>query len=202
MEPDPRAIWNKKYTEAERSFEPDPFLVKAYSQFLANQPPGDALDIAGGAGRNALWLAQRGWRVRLIDVSEAAIALVNENVRKLLPGSAQDEMSARSGQVETEQLDLSSTRDLGNERFDLVLVFFYLQRELFPAMVTALKPGGYLVFKTFTVAQQRLGKGPQNPTYLLQPLELREAFPSLQVLHYNESVTSVATAELVARKMP
>src|SRR5260370_12756888 len=196
MEPDPGAMWNKKYTEAERSFEPDPFLVKALSQFLANQAPGDVLDIGGGAGRNALWLAQRGWRVRLIDVSEAGIALVNENVRKLLPGSAQDEMSARSGQVETEQLDLSSTRDLGNERFDLVLVFFYLQRELFPAMVTALKPAGYLGFKTFTVAQPRLGKGPQNPNYLLQPLNLREAFPSFQVLHSNQTLPPLSTANL------
>lgn len=202
MHSDERTLWNQKYQEGSHSSpEPDSFLIRAYSRFMAEAPPGNALDVAGGAGRNALWLAQRGWMVKLIDVSDAAITLTNEHARRVSAGEAHPPPRQTKGRIETQMLDLNAVHDLGQHQYDLVLVFFYLQRELFPAIRAALKPGGLLVFKTYTVEQRRLGSGPHNPDYLLQPLELREAFQSMHILHYVESVTSMATAELVARKM-
>ena len=200
MERDERTLWDQRYREGSHaSLEPDSFLVKAYSKFLAQRSPGNALDVAGGAGRNALWLAQRGWRVRLIDGSEAGVALANENARMLQPQAGQPALP-HLGRIETQLLDLNSIRSLGHSQYDLVLVFFYLQRALFPAIAAALKSGGLLIYKTYTIEQQRFDRGPRNPDYLLQAGELQEAFPSLRVLHYQENLASTATAELVAEK--
>ena len=67
-------IWNQKHRErTHSSLTPDPLLVAAYDEFLAEKPPGKALDVAAGVGRHAVWLAERGWQVRLIDISETGM---------------------------------------------------------------------------------------------------------------------------------
>jgi len=195
---DEKSLWNKKYREkSHSSLEPDPLLVSAYAEFLSGLSPGSALDVAGGVGRHALWLAQRGWRVTLLDVSEVGIELAKENVTRVLCPIKKDSL------VTTEVMDLNSSHDLGREQFDLVLVFFYLQRELFPALISALKPGGLLIYKTYTTEQQKFAggrseSGPSHPMFLLQPNELLHAFQSLRILHYHE--TEKGVAELVGRK--
>ncbi|MGZ4829405.1 MAG: class I SAM-dependent methyltransferase, partial [Candidatus Angelobacter sp.] len=83
MATDEKTLWNKKYSEGSHgSLEPDPFLVSAYAEFLAGGPPGSALDVAGGVGRHTIWLAQRGWRVKLADISEVGIKQAEENARR------------------------------------------------------------------------------------------------------------------------
>ena len=83
MEIDEKASWNKKYSEGSHgSLDPDPFLVTAYDEFLASRSPGIALDVAGGVGRHAIWLAQRGWRARLMDISEIGIQQAEENAKQ------------------------------------------------------------------------------------------------------------------------
>lgn len=172
------------------SLEPDPFLVSAYSEFLTGASPGAALDVAGGIGRHTLWLAQRGWKVKLLDVSEVGI----EHARKNICASA-----GEAG-VEFEVADLQKCRSLGHGQYDLILVFFYLQRELFPALVSALKHGGLLLYKTYTLDQKRFAGGPSHPMHLLEPNELLQAFASLRILHYHESAQGKGVAELAARK--
>src|SRR5215472_3690493 len=163
MEQDERALWNEKYRSGSHtSLEPDSLLVDAYSDYLAVQPPGDALDAAGGAGRHALWLAQRGWRVKLIDVSETGIALARANAQKFLAHSDLPAAVSR-GQVETRQVDLNKVNDLGHEQYDLVLVFFFLRRELFPAILAALRPEGLLIYKTYTTGSYSSAADPAIP---------------------------------------
>ena len=71
--------WNQRYSESPQSWvEPDTFLTAAYKEWLAATAPGPALDVAGGAGRNAVWLAERGWRVKLIDISDVALKMARE----------------------------------------------------------------------------------------------------------------------------
>ena len=83
MEMDEKSSWNKKYSEGSHSsLEPDPFLVSAYDEFLSGRPPGLALDVAGGVGRHAIWLAQRGWRMKLLDISEVGIQQAEENAKQ------------------------------------------------------------------------------------------------------------------------
>ncbi len=200
MQPDEKALWNEKYSAGSHSsLEPEPLLVKAYSEFLAGSPPGWALDVAGGAGRHALWLAQRGWQAKLVDVSEAGVALARENAARIL-GSPATGSARRLPLLETEVMDLRSAPSLGHQQYDLVLVFFYLQRELFPSLISALKPGGLLIYQTFTAEQRRFRGGPANPEYLLRPQELRQAFQALHILDYHETTQGRGTAELVAQK--
>ena len=107
---------------------------------------------------------------------------------------------AREFLITSEVADLHSVQDLGCEQYDLVLVFFFLQRELFPALAAALKPGGTLIYKTYTTAQKDFPGGPSHPMFLLKPNELLRAFSSLRVLHYHETVREKGVAELVGRK--
>jgi tellurite methyltransferase len=191
MEVDEKASWNKKYSEGSHSsLEPDPFLVNAYDEFLFGTSPGHALDVAGGAGRHAIWLAQRGWRVKLLDISEVGVKHAEQNAKQTGTGSL----------ITTEVRDLNIRQDLGREQYDLVMTFFFLQRELFPALAAALKPGGHLVYKTYTAEQKNFAGGPSHPMFLLGPNELLHSFPSLSVLHYRETVQGKGVAELVARK--
>jgi tellurite methyltransferase len=195
IEMDEKSIWNKKYSEGSHSsLVPDPFLASAYDEFLSSRPAGIALDVAGGAGRHAVWLAERGWRVTLLDISEAGVAQARENAQKL-----------SKGLITAEVVDLNATQDLGREQYDLVLVIRFLQRQLFPALIAALKPGGHLIYKTYTTHHQavgggRLGNEPNNPAFLLQPNELLHTFASLRVLHYHETTRNQGVAELVAQK--
>ena len=200
MDIDEKSSWNQKFSAGSHtSLDPDPFLVSAYDEFLSGQPHGSALDVAGGAGRHSIWLAQRGWRTRLLDISDVGVGLAERNASRAL-GPVRKEFL-----INAEVADLNQTQELGVEQYDLVLVFFYLRRELFPALITALKPGGFLIYKTYTTDQQRfadgaLKSGPSHPMFLLQPNELLEAFQSLRVLHYHETIHGKGIAELVAQK--
>jgi tellurite methyltransferase len=197
MSIDEKASWNRKYSEGSHtSLEPNPLLVRAYEEFIAVRPPGSALDVAGGVGRHAIWLAQRGWRSKLLDISEVGIEHARKNAQRTLA------TAGKEGLLTAEVADLNSTRDLGGQ-YDLVLVFYYLQRELFPALIEALRPGGMLVYKTYTIEQKRFpGSGPTHPMFLLEPNELLRAFASLRVLHYHETIAEKGTAEFVGIKEP
>ncbi len=195
METDEKSIWNRKFSEqSHASLEPDPFLVSAYDEFLSGLPAGSALDLAGGAGRHSIWLAQRGWRAKMLDISDVGIGLAERNASRAL-GPIRKEFL-----IQAEVADLNQMQDLGAEQYDLVLVFFYLQREPFPALISALKPGGFLLYKTYTTDQQQFNGGPHNPAFLLKQNELLHAFESLRVLHYHETVRDKSVAELVAQK--
>jgi tellurite methyltransferase len=195
MATDEKNLWDKKYSErSHSSLEPDPFLVTTYDEFLFDTTPGLALDIAGGVGRHAIWLAQRGWRTRLIDISDVGIGLAEKNASRALGPVAKEFL------ITAEVADLHSIQDFGREQYDLVLVFYFLQRELFPALAAALKPGGFLIYKTYTTEQKNFAGGPSHPMFLLEPNELLREFSSMRVLHYHETIQEKGVAELVARK--
>jgi 2-polyprenyl-3-methyl-5-hydroxy-6-metoxy-1,4-benzoquinol methylase len=188
---DEKSCWDKKYDEhSHSSLEPDPFLLSAYGEFLAGRAPGNALDVAGGVGRHAIWLAQQGWRVKLLDISEVGIKQAAENAKR----------TATAGSISSEVRDLNVMQDLGRDQYDLVIVFFFLQRELFPALISALKPGGILIYKTYTIEQKNFAGGPSHPMFLLEPNELLHAFSSMRVLSYHETTQQKGVAELVAQK--
>jgi tellurite methyltransferase len=191
---DERSAWNEKFSSGSHtSLDPDPLLITAWNEYivplLGSSNQKRALDVAGGAGRHALYLADRGWRTTLIDISETGVEIARENALK------------RQLEIDLRNEDLRGT-DLGSEAYELILVFFYLDRELFPALIRALAPGGILIYKTYTQEHPRLsgGKGPTHPMHLLEANELLKAFSALQVLFYRETVAGKGVAELIARK--
>jgi SAM-dependent methyltransferase len=203
MDATEQARWNQRYSESPSSWvEPDTFLTEAYNEFLTKTAPAAALDLAGGAGRNAVWLAERGWRVKLIDISDVALKMAREKFEAVKKASLSQPKGAavRKGSLKTEIVDLNSITHLGTEEYELLVVFYFLRRELFPAITRALKPGGTLIYRTYTIDRMKVPGGPSDPKYLLQPNELLHAFPGLRVLHYREMLQGKAAAELVGRK--
>jgi len=95
--------------------------------------------------------------------------------------------AARAGlPVQAEVVDLETgPADLGAAACDLIVVVHYLHRPLFPALLRALRPGGLLVYETFTVEQARRGH-PRRPEFLLLPGELPRRVAPLQVLRSRE----------------
>lgn len=190
---DSERFWDERYRGEEAVPERGPadFLVE-HRDLLPGS--GRALDVAMGTGRNALYLASLGYEVTGIDVSGVAVARCRE------------EAARRGLAVEAVRADLESY-DLPTAAFDVVIDFYYLQRDLAPRIEAALRPGGILVFESFTTEQRRHGWGPQQDAFLLQPGELRSLFPTLKELTYREGLVesqsgrgTKAVAGLVARR--
>jgi tellurite methyltransferase len=151
------------------------------------EPPRRALDLAMGRGRHALALARHGFRTYGIDVKHDA---VREAVAT----------AARAGlRIHGWCADLTMY-PLPVEMFDVVVVTRYLQRNLFASIRRAVKPGGFVLYETFTVAQRMLRTGPTSADHLLEPGELRREFGGWDVLFYDEVAAPEAVARLVAQR--
>jgi SAM-dependent methyltransferase len=136
--------------------------------------PGRALDVAGGRGRNAVWLAEQGFQTTAIDRDPSAVADLEDRAqRNGLP------LTALVMDLEADAVTL------GDALYDVVVVVHYLHRPLFPALLAALRPGGVLVYETFTVAQAARGR-PTNPAFLLEPGELPRLVGPLVILAARE----------------
>ena len=121
---------------------------------------GDALDLACGSGRNAIWLATQGFRTLAVDRDTVAIDTLTHEARR------------RALSIQARAVDLENGDPfLESDSFDLIVVVHYLHRPLMPALVRAVRPGGVLVYETFTRAQAARGR-PTNPAFLLEPGEL------------------------------
>lgn len=186
-----RSSWDTKYRLASRSAAgPDPFLAEAERFFPSRRTePARAADIASGDGRHALRLARLGFATLAVDFSLEGLRLCRARA------------AATRSPVEALCLDLETPgAALANDRFDVLTVFDYLHRPLIPALKRSLRPGGIMVYKTFTVRQRARSDGPRNPAYLLRENELRELFADFKVLLYRESSRGAAKAALVAQR--
>lgn len=140
-----------------------------------------ALDLACGRAGNAQWMAERGFDVSAWDISDAVI----------------DEIKSRKPQLIS---DIQCRDVVSNppekDSFDVIVVARFLERQLCPALSSALKRGGVLYFQTFM-------DGLGNPDYLLKPMELPKLFADLIVLEHDEPVSCAdgkTEARLIAQK--
>jgi tellurite methyltransferase len=182
--------WDERYRQG-RAMPDQPAALLVENLSLLPKS-GKALDIAMGTGRNALYLASLGFRVTGVDLSAVAVQKCRKKAERLgLP-------------IDAIVADLERS-PLPAEGYDLIVNFYYLQRGLAPQIVAALKPGGVLVFESYTIDQLQFGWGPKSPEHLLHAGELGEMFPDLETLLYHEGVIEgdrgpKAVASLIARK--
>lgn len=180
--------WNQRWQEkSSQPLSPDPWLLRAVP-FLST---GTALDIACGRGRNALYLAEKGFTVTGVDISDQGLKLLEQ------------EAANRNLTLNLVQLDLEVTVSLPQGPFDLISKFFYLQRSLLPIIKDSLRPGGIFVMRSFSQAEG-CREAPGNPDFILNPGELLDVFAAWDILLYEEgqeeSRTGGSLAGIVARK--
>ena len=172
MVPEDQERWDKKHTTTHDEVGPSSLLEWIFRHGLWRIPSGKALDVATGKGRHAQFLAERGFAVEAIDISEVAL----EQARR--------RADEKGLSISFRQADLDRC-DLPEAEYDVILNFNFLQRSLIPKMKKALKLGGYIVFETYLIDQRVFGH-PKNPAYLLGHNELLELFRDLRILYYRE----------------
>ncbi|MBM4122110.1 MAG: dihydroneopterin aldolase [Nitrospira sp.] len=157
----------------------DPAPARFLQEQLHVLPRGRALDVATGQGRNALYLASLGYAVEGMDRDEQALATLAARAKE------RNLTNITLRQVDLEA-DSSRSPGLPTERYDLVLVFFYLYRPLFPALLHTLKPGGMLLYETFLIDNHLRHHHPRRKEFCLAHNELLHLAQGLRVLHYDE----------------
>ncbi|HMB16485.1 MAG TPA: methyltransferase domain-containing protein [Pelovirga sp.] len=137
---------------------------------------GMALDLACGMGRNALAVARVGYQVTAVDFSQVAL----------------DELSTAAAQEDLPVAAVCADLEAGDYRvapgsFDLGLQFYYLYRPLLPLLQDAVRPGGYIVIRTFSQAGvERFG--PVNREISFVPGELLRLFFGWEIMLYEEGL--------------
>lgn len=184
-----RQKWDHRWREkaSQEDWQPDPWLQRV-SPLLV---PGQTLDVACGMGRNALYIAGKGFTVTAVDVSGVALALLNERARD------------NGLVIDTRQIDLEDDPVLPDGPFDLLLNIFYLYRPLLPRLLERVKSGGMAVIRTFSSA----GDFPESSLTtdkLLRAGELLDIFAGWDVLLHEEGLEPSrkggSLAGIVARK--
>ena len=171
--------WDEHYAEAQNlDFTPASLLIQAADLM----PPGRALDLACGAGRNALHLAALGWSVVAVDSSSAAIRILRERAKEL-------PLESRVADLEAGQFAIEPAA------YDLICDFFYLQRDLFPQIREGVRPGGCFAGEIHL-------RDDTPHRFVLEPGELRDQFAGWKILYYSEGPAgkSRPSARILARR--
>jgi len=163
--------WDHRYSEG--SYRPRTWPSPYLKEWLPIVPRGKALDIASGTGRNALALAEAGFMVTATDISSVAIDM------------GRSVAAERDLSVEWQVVDLDNFEP--TDRYDLITVFRYRNPMLWPKLVDALAPNGWLIAEHhFKTTADVAGPGEY---FRLEPQELLRAFGDLRILDYSEAIS-------------
>lgn len=170
---DSKSEWDEKYSRPTFVFGKSPaqFLAQNY-QYIPYE--GTVLDMGMGEGRNAVFLAQKGYKVTGVDISSVAV--------KKAYLLAQEFGVKIKGVV-------ASLRDykIAPNSFDAIVCFYFVDRSLVEKMKSWLKPGGILIFEAYTEKEKTNIKKDSSQDYLfLKEQELLKLFPGMRVLKYEE----------------
>ena len=173
MTDDHEQSWDRRFTEKEWVSTPDPLLV----ELVRPLPPGRALDVASGPGRNSLWLAGGGWEVTALDGSAVALR------------QAVERATAAGLHLHPVQADVVTWRPPATAYDLVVLANLHLPQAeltgLLARLGELLRPGGHLFVVGHDAAN--LGRhGPPEAALLLTVQRLAAALPSGLVLEQLE----------------
>ena len=194
-------MWERRYAGGVYFYgtEPNDFLRAS----LPGLPGGDALCLAEGEGRNAVFLAQAGYAVSSVDLAEAGV----RKTRRL---------AQRNGVNVAAVVGDLSVFELGQARWDLIVSIFAhmpsaVRRDVHARVVPSLRPGGVFLLEAYTPAQigRRTG-GPSSADLTMTLAQLRDELAPLEMLHGVELEREVregsghtgpgAVVQVIARK--
>lgn len=179
-----REAWDERYATKELIWKADPnrFLVEEVQAL----EPGRALDLACGEGRNAVWLASKGWHVTGVDFSHTGLA------------KAERLAADRGVEVTWVEADLVDWQP-PPASFDLVIVMYLhlveqLRRQVVRNAVSALASGGMLLVVGHDISNLRQGTGgPQDPAVLFGPSDIVGDCSGLQIERAEQVMRDVTT---------
>jgi tellurite methyltransferase len=184
---DDRSHWDALYDTRNYVFGKEPAAFLRDNILIL--PVGRALDIAMGEGRNAVFLAKKGFQVDGVDISEMGI----KKARRL----------ARENHVSINAINADLNHySIKPETYEVIVNINYLQKSLISQIKRGLKKGGMIVYENHTVDQLSNASG-QNMRrdYLLRRGELKEMFRDFEIILYRETNDGKnAVASLLARK--
>ena len=165
--------------------EASPFVVR-WLPFVRDHLGSslDLLELAMGTGRHAQVACAYGFRVYGVDRDFNRVK------------------QARIGTLKKAHLWVADLEvfPLPNDRFDIIICTNYLQRSIWSDLRASIRPGGFVLYETFTQGQLAYETGPRSPNHLLRPGELRREFTGWELFHDCELTTPACVARLVARK--
>ncbi len=182
--------WNARY--AEQSAGAAREISACLREWVVQAPPGKALDIACGSGRNAIFLASRGFAVEALDISAVALA------------QARQAAAAAGAQLDWIEHDLDEGLPAAGS-YQLVIQMHYVNAAITRSVPSLLAPGGVFICQQHLQTSEAVG-GPQSPQHRVAAGELPQQVVDLEVLHYTEAFRSdpdgqrFALATLVARR--
>ena len=169
-----RTRWDERYRDGDWADIDEPATIMKDAEAWLD-PPGLALDVACGAGRNALYLARSGFSVVAVDISWEGLQRLSQRARA-------EQLDIHPVHADLERFKLPAAK------FDVIVNTRFLLRSLFPAIHSSLKPGGLLVFETFNVDELEVLGGDIRREFALERGELRAAFADFEILLYEEGV--------------
>ena len=146
---------------------------------------GRVLDLAAGGGRHTRLLLDMGLSVTAVDRDIGALQSVSGSLRDLRA-------------IDLETGDPADVMRRVGGGFDGIVVANYLHRPLLHPLAAALAPAGVLIYETFMVGNERLGR-PRNPEFLLRPGELLNAFAGLTILAFEQGEVTVPRSAVIQR---
>jgi tellurite methyltransferase len=181
MSNEDRNKWNQRYAE-DSYHKNNP--VTLLENWLPQLPVGRALDVACGAGRNALHLAQAGYQVDAIDISAEGL------------NQARQKAEHRGLNINWIEHDFDRAFQFDTD-YDLVIVMWYVNLALITRLCGCLAAGGYLLCEEHLITDQQV-IGPGSLNFRVAPGDLREAVSGLDILLYEESIEKNAEGDQVA----
>lgn len=169
--------------------KPVKFLAENFHLIPKN---GKVLDLGMGEGRNAIFLAEKGYSVTGIDISSVAIKKA-------------EEFAKEQGVMITSIVADAKKYRFAPASFDAVLCFYYVDRDLIPIIEKLLKPGGYIFFEAYTLDQKRKSakKVEDDDSYYLKSGELKQLLHNFKIIKYEEGeFGNEFRASSLARKTP
>lgn len=174
-----RNDWEERYESG--NYTPRRYPSPLLTEFLGWAPPGRAMEVAAGTGRNALFLAEHGYEVDALDASQVALS------------KARRASEERSFAVNWIRADASSY-SFPEEAYDVAVVSFYHDPALVPKLVDALKSGGILFYEHHVRTSEDVDRGPSDE-HRYHPNGLLRYSLGLTVLKYSEAVREFDTGE-------